>query len=225
MTTAPDTCQVGDPDPTPDIAPLHGMCGAEDQDWTCTRYAGHAGSQHVAGCLGVVRHVWPWAPGWHRGRARISARSDGGVTVLCPLGHLVTAAAPGHWAGSDLAARIGFGWDVECTGATSPPPTPVSITREENPMSTGIRWSDFSDAQRAELTTYLETDPRGKAVADYAGDDPEFRLWLLRVDAACGKRLQLSMFDLADFCWRDEYDADAAPREALSAAIAAEGLG
>ena len=56
----------------------------------------------------------------------------------------------------------------------------------------------------------------------YAGDDREFAVWLYVTDRSCRARIGVSIFDLADFCWRDHFDDGATPKEALSAALAAE---
>lgn len=57
----------------------------------------------------------------HTGRVHARPTSWGGVLVLCPAGHVVTASLPGEWAGSDLEARVAFGWVVTCHGAISAP--------------------------------------------------------------------------------------------------------
>lgn len=54
----------------------------------------------------------------HTGRPRISRARDGGVTFLCPYGHLVHYVRPEDWAGSLYEAlATDAGWNVECFGA------------------------------------------------------------------------------------------------------------
>ena len=52
----------------------------------------------------------------------------------------------------------------------------------------------------------------------YCGDAPEhkpFRRWLAHVDFIVIEAIDCGVFDIADRCWRDEFDSHATPREAV----------
>lgn len=55
----------------------------------------------------------------HCGRLRINPNSDGSVSVLCPLGHIVTRVRKGEWSGSIWEAKVSFGDKVTCDGTVS----------------------------------------------------------------------------------------------------------
>ena len=46
--------------------------------------------------------------------------------------------------------------------------------------------------------------------------------WLLVADVTCIRRLGVSIFDIADWAWRDAYDCGENPGEALRAALQAD---
>lgn len=66
----------------------------------------------------------------HVGPVMIRANKRGGVTVLCPFGHLIDSSDNKSWVGSSLEARVGAHqagtrrWIVECNG-TLPTATPI----------------------------------------------------------------------------------------------------
>ena len=70
--------------------------------------------------------------------------------------------------------------------------------------------------RRVKLMTLLDQD--GADHLRYAAGDREFAAFLLVADAACRRRLGVSIFDLEDACWRDFYDDGLSPSEALAAA-------
>jgi len=51
--------------------------------------------------------------------------------------------------------------------------------------------------------------------AEYAGDDDRFGYWLLLVDRRLGRIIGLSIFDMEDHTWRDDYEAGMSPKDAL----------
>ncbi|GIG57142.1 hypothetical protein Lfu02_15140 [Longispora fulva] len=80
--------------------------------------------------------------------------------------------------------------------------------------------------------TFIDPDKRREAIAlinekgqdhlKYAGGDHGFGLFMLAIDYACRKRLGVSCFDLADYCYRDAYDDGLTPVQTLKLALAAE---
>ena len=66
--------------------------------------------------------------------------------------------------------------------------------------------------------------PQGKAALDYAGGgqaNVAFAAFLAAADRLSFERHGLSIFDLPDYLWRDAYDDEMSPTEALADAIAA----
>lgn len=52
----------------------------------------------------------------------------------------------------------------------------------------------------------------------YCGDEPEdkpFRYWLSQVDFIIDRAIDCGVFDIADRCWRDAFDQDSTPLEAV----------
>ncbi|MEV6925502.1 hypothetical protein AB0M46_13530 [Dactylosporangium sp. NPDC051485] len=86
-----------------------------------------------------------------------------------------------------------------------------------------MSWIDtLTEDKQQQLFALL--DSRGAEHLKYADNDRKFAAWLYMADYGCRRRAGVSIFDLADFCWRDQYDDEADPREALRAALAAEGF-
>jgi exopolysaccharide biosynthesis protein len=82
-------------------------------------------------------------------------------------------------------------------------------------------WIDTSPPQRRrQLETALDAD--GAEHLRYAAGDPDFAMFLLVADAAAGRRLGVSIFDLPDACWRDFYDDGLTPMEAVATASESE---
>ena len=78
-------------------------------------------------------------------------------------------------------------------------------------------WTDTIPADRhSKLMATLDQD--GADHLRYAGGDHGFAAFLLVADAACRRRIGVSIFDLEDACWRDFYDDGLTPSEALAAA-------
>jgi hypothetical protein len=60
-------------------------------------------------------------PDYHEGRPVFRSNRQGGVTVLCPVGHLVTSIRKGEWAGSIWEAHAGDkSYTVQCIGKLPP---------------------------------------------------------------------------------------------------------
>ncbi|WP_367139320.1 hypothetical protein [Saccharothrix sp. HUAS TT1] len=77
-------------------------------------------------------------------------------------------------------------------------------------------WVDnLADEQRDQVAEVFATLPENDSLRRYAGDDVDFGIWLLVVDGACRRRLTVGIFDLPDRLWRDWYDDDMTPVQAL----------
>lgn len=64
--------------------------------------------------------------------------------------------------------------------------------------------------------------PQGRAALDYAGGgqaNVAFAAFLAEADCLSFERYGLSIFDLPDYLWRDAYDNEMSPMEALADAI------
>lgn len=59
-----------------------------------------------------------------------------------------------------------------------------------------------------------------RAMRRYSGGDDEFGLWLAIADGRCIRAIGVGIFDLADYTWRDEYEAGTGPTAAVREAIA-----
>ena len=66
-------------------------------------------------------------------------------------------------------------------------------------------------------------DQRGRKHLRYAAGDRDFAAWLLVADTAAYRYRGVSLFDLADYRWRDAYEDGAGPAETLRDALQAEG--
>jgi hypothetical protein len=82
-------------------------------------------------------------------------------------------------------------------------------------------WDEQDDRRRAAISAVLDCE-RGQQYLRYAGGDRGFAAWLLVADAICTRRLGVSIFDIADWAWRDAYDAGQTPGEALREALHAD---
>lgn len=85
-------------------------------------------------------------------------------------------------------------------------------------------WIDQQPAAKVEssLAVYrAANDPTTKAAKDYCGGDERFGLWLLLCSLVCARKTGVTIFDLEDFMWRDEYEAGASPKSATRSALAA----
>ncbi len=82
-------------------------------------------------------------------------------------------------------------------------------------------WDEQDDQRRAAISAVLDSE-RGKEYLAYASGDRGFAAWLLVADVICTRRLGVSIFDLADWAWRDAYDAGQKPGAALREALYAD---
>jgi hypothetical protein len=96
---------------------------------------------------------------------------------------------------------------------------PASSTYEENHQMTWVH--GLSAAQRAKLNAALA---HGEEHLQHADGDRDYAGFLLVADEICRRKVGLSIYDLADFCWRDAYDNGMAPGGALRDALTAEGV-
>jgi hypothetical protein len=60
----------------------------------------------------------------------------------------------------------------------------------------------------------LRVHPIGRQYLDYCRDS-DFAVWLYVADRLIRSRFGLSLLDLPDWAWRDAYDADQRPRDAV----------
>lgn len=74
-------------------------------------------------------------------------------------------------------------------------------------------YDTISDSKIAQL---LENERFAAYVAEVAGGDPRFGLWLSRIG--------LRHTDLVDWPWRDAYDSGVGTGEALRQAVVADGI-
>lgn len=82
-----------------------------------------------------------------------------------------------------------------------------------------MSWMDtLSPAKRAKADELLDK-PFGERARKYMGEDREFGAWLVLVDAIIMDKLGVSMFDLADRTWHDNFSDEMSPAEAAQAAI------
>lgn len=89
-------------------------------------------------------------------------------------------------------------------------------------------WDELSDKQRTAFLEFLREKPTGRQIASIAGGpddlDHDFALWLMAANRRCEQKTTVSIFDLADFDWRECFDNDLTPDEALQDALEAEGV-
>jgi hypothetical protein len=71
-------------------------------------------------------------------------------------------------------------------------------------------WEEQSVRRRAAINAVLDSE-RGTDYLHYANADSGFAAWLLVADVTCARQFALSIFDLADWAWRDAYDAGEQP--------------
>lgn len=84
-------------------------------------------------------------------------------------------------------------------------------------------WLDTQEPEKLERSLELyRTEPALVHIRDYAGDDERFGLWLALANQSAARRLGISIFDLADYSWRDDFDAGTSPRSALMGALEAD---
>jgi hypothetical protein len=82
-------------------------------------------------------------------------------------------------------------------------------------------WRDQDTRRRAAISAQLDSE-RGREFLRHSSGDEGFAAWLLVTDVICTRELGLSIFDLADWTWRDAYDSGATPGSALQDALAAD---
>jgi hypothetical protein len=80
-------------------------------------------------------------------------------------------------------------------------------------------WLDSKPADSVEkaIENLVRSEiPANKSVVNYAGEDKRFALWLYLTDKRCLTQLGVGIFDLEDWHWRDAYDSNSSPKEALA---------
>ncbi|MEJ3741798.1 hypothetical protein WEI85_00650 [Actinomycetes bacterium KLBMP 9797] len=85
-------------------------------------------------------------------------------------------------------------------------------------------WNEQDDQRRAKISAALDTE-RGQQYLRTADGDQGFAAWLLVADVTCLRRFGMSIFDIADWAWRDAYDDDQPPATALRDALEADDMG
>jgi|GEM_PF-5348853 len=82
-----------------------------------------------------------------------------------------------------------------------------------------MAWLDRQEpTRRAAISTALDGE-HGIRYLDYAHGERGFAGWLLVADALCRHRTGVSIFDLADWAWRDAYDSGEPPGAAVREAL------
>lgn len=82
-------------------------------------------------------------------------------------------------------------------------------------------WDEQNEQRRAAISAVLDSE-RGHQYVGYAHGDRGFAAWLLVADVICIRRYSVSIFDIADWAWRDAFDSDEKPGEALREALQAD---
>lgn len=88
-------------------------------------------------------------------------------------------------------------------------------------------WLDTLDADKVEAALAKMRASQSYSVESclrYAGNDERFALWLRQADLQAARRLGIGIFDLADWTWRDAYDAGDSPTDALFEALQSDDL-
>ncbi|WP_018589036.1 hypothetical protein [Salinispora arenicola] len=80
-----------------------------------------------------------------------------------------------------------------------------------------MSWLNTLTGERVDKI-YAALDQRGAAHLEYANGDREFAAFLFVADNQLRRTIGVSIFDLADYCWRDAYYDGMSPDEALKAA-------
>lgn len=83
-------------------------------------------------------------------------------------------------------------------------------------------WDEQDEKRRAAISAILDAE-RGAQYLRHANDDRGFAAWLLVADTICVRRFGFSLFDLADWHWRDAYDSGQKPAAAVREALHADG--
>jgi hypothetical protein len=82
-------------------------------------------------------------------------------------------------------------------------------------------WDEQTPQRQAAINAVLDSS-RGQAYLRYAYGDRGFAAWLLVADTIRARRLGASIFDIADWSWRDAYDAGQQPGAAVRDALEAD---
>ena len=82
-------------------------------------------------------------------------------------------------------------------------------------------WDEQGDQRRAAISAVLDAE-RGREYLRYASGDRSFAAWLLVADAICTRWVVVSIFDIADWAWRDAYDSGQKPGAAVRDALRAD---
>lgn len=76
---------------------------------------------------------------------------------------------------------------------------------------------ELGDDIRTKIAGKYDALPENDSVRSYARDDVDFGTWLMVVNGACYRRIGFGIFDLPDKSWRDWYEDEMTPGEALRA--------
>jgi hypothetical protein len=89
-----------------------------------------------------------------------------------------------------------------------------------------VSWLDTKPPEKVDAAIERLRARRGGHyyIDEYADGDERFGLWLALVDQYLGKALTIGFTDLADWGWRDSFDAGDSPREAVLQALEADDL-
>ena len=79
-------------------------------------------------------------------------------------------------------------------------------------------WLDTQDAAKTADHIAKLTAAAPDYIADEADGDPRFALWLYYIDRRLRRLVGFGHADLADCPWRDWFDSECSPREAVEQA-------
>jgi hypothetical protein len=82
-------------------------------------------------------------------------------------------------------------------------------------------WQEQNQQRHIAIDAVLDSE-HGSRYLTHAGGDRGYAAWLLVADRICIRRIGLSIFDLSDWMWRDAYDGDQPPADAVRDAINAD---
>ena len=89
--------------------------------------------------------------------------------------------------------------------------------------SEGGTWIDQQEAKdRVKFAKAMQAWREGGGstrAQEYAENDLRFGLWLYYCDKRCQRLVGLSIFDLSDHTWRDDYDGGTSPKDAVTSLL------
>ncbi|AOX18652.1 hypothetical protein [Kozakia baliensis] len=84
-------------------------------------------------------------------------------------------------------------------------------------------WGDETSPFRFTGRDPIERNDRDPTMASYTAGHLGFHGYMRAVDALLQRRAGVGVFDLPDRCWRDAYDDEIPPQEAVAECLEEEG--